>query len=110
MVVPPPPRPVVARCQSRPPAGLRHPYSPATPTREESEWVCACELHSRRHIGARCPAAVQKLMERSGMKRESRAHEHYEKPCDLRRRKISGKEAGDRQGGRQAEARPVTGR
>lgn len=33
----------------------------------------------------------KKLLERSGMKRELRAHEHFEKPCDARRRKESGK-------------------
>ena len=33
----------------------------------------------------------KKLLERSGMKRELRAHEYYEKPCEARRRKLSGK-------------------
>jgi small subunit ribosomal protein S21 len=28
----------------------------------------------------------KKLVERSGMQKELRAHEHYEKPCELRRR------------------------
>ncbi len=29
----------------------------------------------------------KKLIERSGMKRELKAHEYYEKPCEVRRRK-----------------------
>jgi small subunit ribosomal protein S21 len=28
----------------------------------------------------------KKLMERSGMQKELRAHQHYEKPCEARRR------------------------
>jgi small subunit ribosomal protein S21 len=47
-------------------------------------------IHDREPIGAAL-RRFKKLLERSGMKRELRAHEHYEKPCDMRRRKISGK-------------------
>lgn len=43
-------------------------------------------LHQQEHIGAAL-RRFKKLVERSGMKRELRAHEYYEKPCDARRRK-----------------------
>jgi len=47
-------------------------------------------LHNQEHIGAAL-RRFKKLIERSGMKRELRAHEHYEKPCDARRRKEAGR-------------------
>ena len=43
-------------------------------------------VHDREHIGAAL-RRFKKLLERSGMKAEVRAHEYYEKPCDARRRK-----------------------
>ncbi|HVL11624.1 MAG TPA: 30S ribosomal protein S21 [Gemmata sp.] len=43
-------------------------------------------VHEREPIGAAL-RRFKKLIERSGMKRELRAHEYYEKPCDARRRK-----------------------
>lgn len=43
-------------------------------------------VHEREHIGAAL-RRFKKLIERSGLKREIRAHEYYEKPCDARRRK-----------------------
>ena len=43
-------------------------------------------VHDREPIGAAL-RRFKKLLERSGVKREIRAHEHYEKPCDARRRK-----------------------
>jgi small subunit ribosomal protein S21 len=43
-------------------------------------------IHDREHIGAAL-RRFKKLLERSGVKRELRAHEYYEKPCDARRRK-----------------------
>jgi small subunit ribosomal protein S21 len=43
-------------------------------------------VHDREHIGAAL-RRFKKLLERSGMKRELRAHEHYEKPSEARRRK-----------------------
>ena len=43
-------------------------------------------IHDREHIGAAL-RRFKKLIERSGLKREIRAHEYYEKPCDARRRK-----------------------
>jgi small subunit ribosomal protein S21 len=43
-------------------------------------------VHDREPIGAAL-RRFKKLVERSGKKRELRAHEHYEKPCDARRRK-----------------------
>jgi small subunit ribosomal protein S21 len=43
-------------------------------------------IHDREHIGAAL-RRFKKLIERSGLKREVRAHEYYEKPCETRRRK-----------------------
>ena len=43
-------------------------------------------VHDREPIGAAL-RRFKKLLERSGMKRELRAHEYYEKPSDARRRK-----------------------
>lgn len=45
-------------------------------------------VHDREPIGSAL-RRFKKLIERSGMKRELRAHEFYEKPCDERRRKES---------------------
>jgi small subunit ribosomal protein S21 len=45
-------------------------------------------VHDREHIGAAL-RRFKKLVERSGMKREVRAHEYYEKPCEARRRKAA---------------------
>ena len=42
-------------------------------------------VHDREHIGAAL-RRFKKLVERSGMKAELRAHEYYEKPCEQRRR------------------------
>ena len=43
-------------------------------------------VHEREHIGAAL-RRFKKLLERSGLKRELRAHEYYEKPCEARTRK-----------------------
>jgi len=43
-------------------------------------------VHDREPIAA-AMRRFKKLIERSGMKRELRAHEYYEKPCEARRRK-----------------------
>jgi len=43
-------------------------------------------VHDREHIGAAL-RRFKKLLERSGVKGEIRAHEYYEKPCEARRRK-----------------------
>lgn len=45
-------------------------------------------VHEREPIGAAL-RRFKKLIERSGLKRELRAHEYYEKPCDARRRKAA---------------------
>ena len=45
-------------------------------------------VHDREHIGAAL-RRFKTLIERSGLKREIRAHEYYEKPCDARRRKAA---------------------
>jgi len=47
-------------------------------------------VHEREPIGAAL-RRFKKLIERSGMKGELRAHEYYEKPCEARRRKLAGK-------------------
>jgi len=43
-------------------------------------------IHEREPIGAAL-RRFKKLIERSGMKGELRAHEYYEKPSEARRRK-----------------------
>jgi small subunit ribosomal protein S21 len=43
-------------------------------------------VHDREPISAAL-RRFKKLIERSGMKRELCAREHYEKPCEARRRK-----------------------
>lgn len=43
-------------------------------------------VHDREPIGAALKR-FKKLVERSGMRSELRAHEYYEKPCETRRRK-----------------------
>jgi small subunit ribosomal protein S21 len=42
-------------------------------------------VHDREPIGAAL-RRFKKLLERSGIKAELRAHEYYEKPCEARRR------------------------
>jgi small subunit ribosomal protein S21 len=48
-------------------------------------------VHDREPIGAAL-RRFKKLLERSGVKREIRAHEYYEKPCDARRRKAANRQ------------------
>ena len=43
-------------------------------------------IHDREPISA-AMRRFKKLIERSGMKKEIRAHEYYEKPCEQRSRK-----------------------
>jgi small subunit ribosomal protein S21 len=43
-------------------------------------------VYEREHIGAAL-RRFKKLVERSGLRGEVRAHEYYVKPCDARRRK-----------------------
>ncbi|HEV3438275.1 MAG TPA: 30S ribosomal protein S21 [Gemmata sp.] len=43
-------------------------------------------IHEREPIGLAL-RRFKKLIERSGMKKELRAHEYYEKPCEARSRK-----------------------
>jgi small subunit ribosomal protein S21 len=45
-------------------------------------------VHDREPIWAAL-RRFKKLVERSGLKRELRAHEYYEKPCEARTRKES---------------------
>jgi small subunit ribosomal protein S21 len=43
------------------------------------------KVHERESIGLAL-RRFKKLLERSGLTKELRAHKHYEKPCELRRR------------------------
>ena len=43
-------------------------------------------VHDREHIGAAL-RRFKRLMERSGLLKQLRKRRHYEKPCELRRRK-----------------------
>ena len=60
-------------------------------------------VHDKEHIGAAL-RRFKKLLERSGMKRELRAHEYYEKPSEARRRK----EANRKKAIRKASSLPRT--
>jgi small subunit ribosomal protein S21 len=60
-------------------------------------------VHDREPIGAAL-RRFKKLIERSGVKRELRAHEYYEKPCESRRRK----EAARQRAIRKAASEPRT--
>jgi small subunit ribosomal protein S21 len=42
-------------------------------------------VHDREPIGLAL-RRFKKILERSGVQKELRAHQHYEKPCELRRR------------------------
>ncbi|HZT80324.1 MAG TPA: 30S ribosomal protein S21 [Gemmataceae bacterium] len=42
-------------------------------------------VHDREPIGAAL-RRFKKLIERSGIQKELRSHQHYEKPCEQRRR------------------------
>ena len=42
-------------------------------------------VHDREPIGLAL-RRFKKLLERSGLQKEFRAHQHYEKPCEARRR------------------------
>jgi small subunit ribosomal protein S21 len=42
-------------------------------------------VHDREPIG-QALRRFKKLLERSGVQKELRAHQHYEKPCEVRRR------------------------
>jgi small subunit ribosomal protein S21 len=52
-------------------------------------------VHDREPIGAAL-RRFKKLLERSGLKRELRERQHYEKPCEVRRRARLRKRRGSR--------------
>jgi small subunit ribosomal protein S21 len=54
-------------------------------------------VHDREPIGAAL-RRFKKLLERSGLKKELRKHEYYEKPCELRRRAMLRKQRAIRKG------------
>jgi small subunit ribosomal protein S21 len=58
-------------------------------------------VHEREPIGAAL-RRFKKLIERSGLKKELRAHEFYEKPCEARRRAVLNKQRAIRKAARQA--------
>jgi small subunit ribosomal protein S21 len=68
----------------QPPAADRGGPSCCHPT--EDVMSVKMRLHQHESIGAAL-RRFKKLVERSGLKRELRARETYEKPCEARRRK-----------------------
>ncbi|OWK39514.1 30S ribosomal protein S21 [Fimbriiglobus ruber] len=62
-------------------------------------------VHDREPIGAAL-RRFKKLIERSGMKKEIRAHEYYEKPCEERSRKKSRKKSAIRKAASGKPAKP----
>jgi small subunit ribosomal protein S21 len=56
-------------------------------------------VHDKEPIAAAL-RRFKKLIERSGMQKELRSRQHYEKPCEVRRRARLRKERTARQGGR----------
>ena len=66
-------------------------------------------VHDREPIGAAL-RRFKKLLERSGLKKELRKHEYYEKPCELRRRAELRKIRAIRKGVMGATAGPPTAR
>ena len=54
-------------------------------------------VHDREPIGAAL-RRFKKLLERSGLKKELRKHEYYEKPCELRRRAMLRKQRAIKKG------------
>lgn len=59
-----------------------------TDVEREATMALKMRVHDKEPINAAL-RRFKKLLERSGMKRELRAHEHYEKPCEHRRRKLA---------------------
>jgi len=57
-------------------------------------------VHDREPIGAAL-RRFKRLVERSGLKKELRAHEYYEKPCEARRRAEQRKQRAIRQASQQ---------
>jgi small subunit ribosomal protein S21 len=54
-------------------------------------------VHDKEPIG-QAMRRFKKLIERSGMQKELRAHQHYEKPCEQRRRAALRKQKAARKG------------
>jgi small subunit ribosomal protein S21 len=59
--------------------------------------VLRMRVHDKEPIGAAL-RRFKKLIERSGMQKELRAHQHYEKPSEVRRRARIRKEKTARKG------------
>jgi len=62
-------------------------------------------IHDREPIGAAL-RRFKKLLERSGITKELRKHNHYEKPCEVRRRAKLRKQNAIRKGKAPARKRP----
>ncbi len=60
-------------------------------------------VHDREPVGAAL-RRFKKRVERSGLKREARAHGCYEKPCDERRRKEARRRSAIRKAGLKPKA------
>jgi small subunit ribosomal protein S21 len=61
------------------------------PTRKPGPFGESNRMSIQMHVHDREPSGAalrrfKKLLERSGLKKELRKHEYYEKPCELRRR------------------------
>ena len=56
-----------------------------TLVQKEGELTLRMRVHDKEPIGMAL-RRFKKLIERSGMQKELRAHQHYEKPSELRRR------------------------
>jgi small subunit ribosomal protein S21 len=62
-------------------------------------------VHDREPIGLAL-RRFKKLIERSGMQKELRSRQHYEKPCELRRRALLRKQRTARRGKVEGGGRP----
>jgi small subunit ribosomal protein S21 len=62
-------------------------------------------VHDREPIGLAL-RRFKKLIERSGMQKELRSRQHYEKPCELRRRALLRKQRTARRGKVETGGRP----
>jgi len=58
-----------------------------------------CAVHDKEPIGAAL-RRFKKLIERSGMQKELRSRQHYEKPCEVRRRGSAPQRANGQTGSR----------
>jgi small subunit ribosomal protein S21 len=67
------------------PAGSAGTFCSATGIEKGGRMTLRMRVHDKEPIGLAL-RRFKKLIERSGMQKELRAHQHYEKPSELRRR------------------------